>query len=221
MIMPIRSWLKLVSIILVRYVCLGSLEVGHDDLKALVLLADQVLYGDLDILEGDICGSARPDTLAVHPPGGDATEATLNEENTDAVHAWATRSDSGSEVFRVDAIGDPLLLSIDDVVFAVVAELGFASDIGHIGTSIRFGDGQTDALVAVYDIWHDPVDECLLTMLDNRGSTDTETSDQVPHEATTTRSRELVSQEQLVEEVPLLRRYALDGILGKVLRLGV
>ena len=46
-------------------------EVGHDDLEPLVLLADQVLDWDLDVFEGDVGGAAGPDTLAVHAAGAD------------------------------------------------------------------------------------------------------------------------------------------------------
>lgn len=40
----------------------------HDDLEALVHLANDVFDGHLDILEGNVCCSTAPDALAVHLP---------------------------------------------------------------------------------------------------------------------------------------------------------
>ena len=93
-------------------------EVGHDDLEPLVLLAEEVFDGDLDVFEGDVGGSAGTDALAVHPPGADAFGA-LDEEGGDAVHARPTGSDGGGEVVAPDAVGDPFLLAVDDVVLPV------------------------------------------------------------------------------------------------------
>jgi hypothetical protein len=73
-------------------------EVCHDDFEALVLLADEVLDGYLDVLESDVCRAAGPDTLAVHATSADATEATLDEQNGDAVHAFVRRPDCCGEV---------------------------------------------------------------------------------------------------------------------------
>ena len=98
-------------------------EVGHDDTETLVLLAQQVLDGHLDVLKGDVGGSAGPDTLAVHAAGADTLRA-LDQEKTHAVHALATRPHGSGEVVGPDTVGDPLLLAIDDVVLAILAELG-------------------------------------------------------------------------------------------------
>ena len=93
-------------------------EIGHDDFEALVLLAEEVLDGDLDVFEGDVGRSAGPDTLAVHPPGADAFGA-LDEEGGDAVHARPACSDGGGEVVAPDAVGDPFLFAVDDVVLPI------------------------------------------------------------------------------------------------------
>lgn len=64
------------------------IEVGHDDyhvmlavidktlkahptLEALILLANQILDRNLDVFEGHVSSTARPDTLAVHASGVD------------------------------------------------------------------------------------------------------------------------------------------------------
>ena len=75
-------------------------EVCHDDFEAAVLLSDQVLHGDLDVFEGDVCGTAGPDALAVHAACADATEAALDEQDGDAVHAFVAGADGGGEVVR-------------------------------------------------------------------------------------------------------------------------
>ena len=93
-------------------------EVGHDDFEPLVLLAEEILDGDLDVFERDVGRSAGTDALAVHPPGADAFGA-LDKEGGDAVHARAAGSDGGGEVIAPDAVGDPFLLAVDDVVFPV------------------------------------------------------------------------------------------------------
>lgn len=95
------------------------IEVGHDDLEPLVLLANEVFHGHLDVFEGDVGGSAAPDALAVHAAGCDAAGAALDEEDGDAVHAWAAGADGDGEVVAPDAVGDPFLFAVDDVVFAV------------------------------------------------------------------------------------------------------
>jgi hypothetical protein len=56
-------------------------EVGHDDLEAAVLLADQVLHGYLDVFEGDVGRAAGPDALAVHAARADAAEAALDQQD--------------------------------------------------------------------------------------------------------------------------------------------
>lgn len=132
-------------------------EIGHDDFEPLVLLAEEIFHRDLDVFEGDVGGPARTDALAVHPPGADALGA-LDEEGGDAVHARATRSDGSGEVVAPDAIGDPFLFAVDDVVLPVFGQLSFARQVCYVATSVGFGDGETDALVAVEDLGEDSLD---------------------------------------------------------------
>ena len=100
-------------------------EVCHDNLEPLVFFTDQVLDWDLDIFECDVGGATAPDTLAVHAAGADAG-AALDQKNGNTVHAWAAGTNSGGEVIGPDAIGDPLLLTIDDVMLSIFRELSFA-----------------------------------------------------------------------------------------------
>lgn len=79
-------------------------EVAHDILEALVLLSNQVLFGDFNILKGDVGGTGRPDTRAVHLAGGDTGHGSLNQYEGDAVEAWFTCAASNSEVIGIDTI---------------------------------------------------------------------------------------------------------------------
>lgn len=73
-------------------------EVGHDHFEALVLLADQVLHWHFDVFERDVRGAAGPHALAVHAARAHAAEAALDQQDGDAVHAFAAGADGGCEV---------------------------------------------------------------------------------------------------------------------------
>ena len=99
-------------------------------------------------------------------------------------------------------------------MLAVLAQLGLAAEVGHVGARVGLGDGQADALVAVDDAGEDAVDEGLLAELDQGRAADAQAADDVPHEAAGADARELVRQEHLVEEVPLLGRDTGHAVLG-------
>jgi hypothetical protein len=111
-------------------------EVCHDDLETLVLFSDEVLDRYLDVFECDVSGAAAPHTLAVHSTGRYATRGALDEQHRHTVHAFTTGAHSGGEVIGPDTVRDPLLLSIDNVVFAILGQLGFAGQVGDIATGI-------------------------------------------------------------------------------------
>lgn len=186
--------------------------------ETLVLLAEEVLDGDLDILKGDVGGSAGPHTLAVHATGAD-TLTPLDEQQTHAIHAGAAGTHSSGEVVTPDTVGDPLLLTVDDEVLAILAQLGLAGQVSDVTAGVGLGDGKADALVAAQDAGEDAVLEGLGAELDDGRAADAETSDDVPYEAAGAGARQLVRQEKLVEEIPLVGGHRLDavgGILGRV-----
>ena len=187
-------------------------EVRHDDLEALVFLAEEVLHGDLDVLEGHVRGPARPDALAVHLPRADALGA-LDQQGGDAVHPRSARADCRGEVVAPDAVGDPFLLSVDDVVFAVLGELSFAGQVGDVAAGVGLGDGETDALVAVENLGEDTVDEGFFSELHERGAADAEAADEIPDQTAASGSRDLVCDDHLVEEIPLFGAYAPNAML--------
>ena len=104
--------------------------------EALVLLADEVFDRDFGVLEGDVGCSATPYALAVHLAGGDTAGAALNEENTDTVHAGTTSTDGSGEVVTPNAVGNPFLFTVDNVVLAIFGKLGFTRQIRYIAARI-------------------------------------------------------------------------------------
>ena len=99
--MPMRSWLKFVMMTAGRHVSSSHRQPRTGAMltsEALVLLAQQVLDGHLDVLEGDVSCTAGPDTLAVHATSADTTEATLNKQNGNTVHALLAGTDRSGEV---------------------------------------------------------------------------------------------------------------------------
>ncbi|KAI7180580.1 acyl-CoA dehydrogenase NM domain-like protein [Hortaea werneckii] len=73
-------------------------EVGHDDLEPLVLFADEVLDWHLDVFERDVGSAGGPDALAVHAARAHAAHTALDEEDGDAVHAFASGTHGSCEV---------------------------------------------------------------------------------------------------------------------------
>jgi hypothetical protein len=213
-------------------------EVCHDDFEALVLFADEVLNWHFDVFEGDVGSTARPDTLAVHAAGADAAEAAFDEQDGDAVHAFVGGADCSSEVVGPecisdctederrsidlpDTVGDPLLLAVDDVVLAILAQLGLAGKICNIRAGIRLGDGQADALVTTENVGKDTVFESLLSVLVDRWATNTKSTEDVPDETTRARTRQLICDQELVEQIPLLCRDTGGSVLDEMCRVWV
>lgn len=99
-------------------------------------------------------------------------------------------------------------------MLAILAQLGLASQVGNVRTGIGLGDGQADALVTIEDARQNAVDQRLLTKLDERRASNTETTDDVPDETTRGGAGKLIGQEHLVEEIPVVGVYGGDGVLG-------
>ena len=60
----------------------------------------------------------------------------FNEQNGDTVHTRPTSAYGCRKVFGPDTVSDPLLFAIDNVVFAIWGQFGFAVDVGDVGTSV-------------------------------------------------------------------------------------
>src|SRR6186997_3299357 len=82
----------------------------------------------------------------------------------------------------------------------------------------RFGDGKADALVAAKNLRNDTLNNRLLAKLDKRWAANTETSDEIPHKTSAASTGDLVSEQHLVEQIPLLWRNALDPMFREMFR---
>ena len=133
-------------------------EVGHDAAEALVFFAEQVGDGHFGVFEGDVRCSRAPHALAVHFSGRHAAVRALDEEEGHAVHARTAGAHGGGEVVAVDAVCDPFLGPVDDVVFPVVGEFGFAGQTCYVRPGVRLGDGEADAFLAREELGEDAVD---------------------------------------------------------------
>ena len=87
------------------------------------------------------------------------------------------------EVVGEHAVGDPLLLTVDNVVLAVVTKPGLAREVGDIATGVGLRDGETDALLAGQQAGYDTVLERLLAEFHERWAANAKATDHVPHEA--------------------------------------
>jgi len=154
--------------------------------EALVFLADQIFNRDLDVFESNIGRSAAPNTLAIHLPRADAF-AALNEKEAYAIHSRSTGADSRGKVVAPDTVGDPFLFTIDDVVLAIFRQLSLTCQIRDIASCIWFGDGQADPLVAGQNSGKYTLHHLLLAVFDKRGTSNAETSHQIPDQAATSR----------------------------------
>ena len=123
-------------------------EVGHDQLEAAVLLAEQVLGRDLDVGEGELAGvggvPAHLLQLRRHLVAGHL--ALEDEEGDAAVAALLGRLAGADEEVGADAVGDEGLGAVDHV--AAVDLLGGGADAGDVGAGAGLGDAQGADLLA-------------------------------------------------------------------------
>mmetsp|Transcript_44986 Transcript_44986/g.74985 ORF Transcript_44986/g.74985 Transcript_44986/m.74985 type:complete len:324 (+) Transcript_44986:3-974(+) len=151
-------------------------KVVHDALEALVLDADEVLDGHLDVLEGDVGGSRGPDTRALHLARGDAGHGALEKEERDTTHAGTASADGDGEKVSKDTVGDPLLLAVDDVELAALGLLGLGLEVGDVTAGRGLGDGETDDLLSSETGLADLVAQVLGSKVEDGRQTDAETA---------------------------------------------
>lgn len=85
-------------------------EVAEDDVDALVLLAEQVLDGHLDVVKGDEAGAGGGRVGRLDGLGLDAVAAG-DEEHAEGIGG----ADAGDEVVAPGAVCDPLFGAVDDL----------------------------------------------------------------------------------------------------------
>lgn len=85
-------------------------EVAEDDVDALVLLAEEVLDGHLDVVKGDVGGAGGGGVGRLDGLGLDAG-AALNQQHAEGLAG----ADTDDEVVAEDTVGDPLLGAVDNL----------------------------------------------------------------------------------------------------------
>ena len=125
------------------------LEVGHDQVEAAVLLAEQVLGGDGDVGERELArvGGVPAhllelvrDLVALHL-------ALEDQERDPVVAALGRRLHRADEEVGADAVGDEGLRAVDDP--AAVDLLGVGPDPGDVGAGAGLGDPERGDLLAL------------------------------------------------------------------------
>jgi hypothetical protein len=112
----------------------------HGDLEALALAAEQVLGGNLDVLEGDAAGVARPlPHVVLLLADGDTGRLGVDDEAAHALVAGVRVGLGEHEEPRgVAGAGDPHLLAVEDVLVALLDGRGL--DRSNVGAGVRLGD---------------------------------------------------------------------------------
>lgn len=111
-------------------------EVAEDNVDTLVLLAEEVLGGNLDVVEGDIGSAGSRRVRSLDRLGLDAL-AALDQQHAQALVGL----DADDEVVAENTVGDPLLGAVDNVVLAVGGLGGGGAQAGDVGPGEGFGDG--------------------------------------------------------------------------------
>src|SRR5919106_2289895 len=118
------------------------LEVGHDQVEAAVLLAEQVLLGHEHVAEGQFRSVGRPpaqllelprDLVALHL-------ALEDEERQPVMSALLGRLHGGDDEVGAHAVRDVGLRPVDHV--AAVNAPGEGAVAGHVGPGARLGDAE-------------------------------------------------------------------------------
>src|SRR4051812_9226583 len=125
------------------------LEVGHDQVEALVLLAEEVLLGHEHVLEGELARvGGAPAHLVELLRDAEALHALLDEQEREAlVAALLRRLHGGHHEVGAHAVGDERLRPVHDV--AAVHALREGLDAGHVGACIGLGDPERCDLLAL------------------------------------------------------------------------
>lgn len=94
-------------------------EVRHDDPEAFVLLPEEILDRYADIVHLDEAGATTFLSTVGYAPPCEAFRVDGYNDDRDATHAWTACSYSGRHVRCSGHAGDPFLVAIHNVMFAV------------------------------------------------------------------------------------------------------
>ena len=129
------------------------LEVAHDAVEATVLRTDQIFRRHPAILKKQLRGIGGPPAhllqLAAH---GKAWRTFLDQQQADATIALVTGTHRHRVIVRAHTAGDESLGAVDHIVVAIAHRTG--AQVGHIGPTIGFGNGQGRDLLPTDHLRH-------------------------------------------------------------------
>lgn len=115
-------------------------EVAHDILHSLTLLADEVLTRDFDLVQLNIRGSRGDAAADLHSPAAHAfCVGQWNGHQGDTLGSrtlWPSTNSHGAIVGPY-TVGDPFLRSIDNIVFTALTQRGGCSNVRNVRTCTR------------------------------------------------------------------------------------
>ncbi|KAI3481623.1 hypothetical protein L1887_55848 [Cichorium endivia] len=179
-------------------------EVGEDVVDAHAVLADEVLFGHLDIVKRDVGGAGGGGVGGLDLLGLDVAGGARDADHGEALVGL----DGGGKVVGEGAVGDPLFGAVDNVVLAVVGEGGGGAEAHDVGAGKGFGDGEADELVAGEDGLDNLLLELVGAKVHHGGQADDHAAVEGVAEATLSAADELLGEDEFVEVVELL---ALDA----------
>lgn len=204
-------------------------EVAENNVNTLVLFAEKVLGGDLDVVKGDVGGTSGGRVRSLDGLGRN-TLATLDQEHTQVL-ASANTSD---EVVAEGSVGDPLLGTVDNlqnhqfylhkntssqyhvtyVVLAIRCLLCGRSQASDVRAGKSFGNGEAELLLAAeYLIGNLLLPGLVVSKVEDASKTNGHTSHVAVLEASHHGAGHLLTDNEVVEVVKLL---ALDGAVHQL-----
>mmetsp|Transcript_23462 Transcript_23462/g.37811 ORF Transcript_23462/g.37811 Transcript_23462/m.37811 type:complete len:275 (-) Transcript_23462:388-1212(-) len=191
------------------------IEIVHNLSEPFSLLANDVAGRNLHILKCDVGRSRGPHAHALHVTALDARHGFFHQQHRDALRSLPSSTHRNGEVVGPDAIGNPLLGSVDDVEVAFALRRG--ADVGHIAASPRLGDGEAYELIAPQAGGGDFALELLTPEVEDWGETDGDSCEKGPHNTPRSAPCKLIDQDQLVEgvEAPLRRCNAAERLVPR------
>mmetsp|Transcript_149065 Transcript_149065/g.211822 ORF Transcript_149065/g.211822 Transcript_149065/m.211822 type:complete len:375 (+) Transcript_149065:718-1842(+) len=128
-------------------------EVGHDNLEALVDPLDNVPLGNDTVFVGHVGGASGAGVLGLHNRSLHSVGAG-DQHHGDASGAGLACAHRRDEPVRIHPACDPLLGAVDNKVLTGFIKHGGGAESGHVGASEGLSDRQDDRLVSLDDGGH-------------------------------------------------------------------
>lgn len=176
-------------------------EVAQNNVDTLVLLAEQVLGRDLDVIKGDERRTGGSRVTSLDEFGLDAL-AALNEQDAQTF----IRLHGRDEVVTEDTVGDPLLGTVDNIMFAIGSLLGRGAQPSDITTGESLRDGQANLLLTAKALVCDLLFKRLVVgEVQHCGQSDDHAGHETVLESSSTGAGHLLTHDQVVEVIEFLR----------------